>query len=710
MIKEGKLNHRNFWKLKSDTEKSKEQEPYDTITEDDKQLDNEQDTKSYIANYYENLYQARPGIHEYQHKTKEIENKIKEIETEMANKPKVEEFTQEELNRAIKRLKRKKATGPDDIPNEVFIEANSETKNIYVKALNQVNKEMIIPEEWQKGEICRIYKGKGIKGKCSNERGITLSSNFGKLYERMINERITGMVNISEAQAGGKRGCATVDHLLLIKELIKAAKKDKKNVYLTYLDVAKAYDKAWLTGIMYVMYKEGLTDNHWTIVKRLNENLTAQLQTKYGLTREIKIKDSIRQGGVLSTTMYGLLMDEISKNVQKENKGIQINGISGKKGSLLWVDDVLLITTSGEELQKSLDITDDTSKTYHIEYGQAKSNTQIIKRKTKVTKKENFKLGEIPLENTEKYKYLGYIQNSKNNNEDHMKHIKGKTEAAFQKMNALTGNSNFSMIEMETIWKVVEACILPIITYGGEIWDMKETNYKPANVICDGILKRILKVPTSTPREAIYIETGLMDPETIIKKNRISMESRIIKGNNQTMKELLNLNDEESWAEHNRKLKEEIQIEDSDIKDTEYHLKKTLQERIKTSFEIKLKKNAETKSKMKYYTDGKQTWKVGERATYISRLTRNQVSIIFKARTRMLKVKSNYKNGYKDLKCRICGNEEESQKHIMEECETLNREFKVITKEMIFQEDVNELREVAKIIENRIEKLENHNK
>ena len=188
------------------------------------------------------------------------------------------------------------------------------------------------------------------------------------------------------------------------------------------------------------------------------------------------------------------------------------------------------------------------------------------------------------------------------------------------------------------------------------------------------------------------------------------MESRIIKGNNQTMKELLNLNDEESWAEHNRKLKEEIQIEDSDIKDTEYHLKKTLQERIKTSFEIKLKKNAETKSKMKYYTDGKQTWKVGERATYISRLTRNQVSIIFKARTRMLKVKSNYKNGYKDLKCRICGNEEESQKHIMEECEALNKKFKVITKGMIFQEDVNELREVAKIIENRIEKLENHNK
>ena len=709
MIKEGKLNHRNFWKLKSDTEKSKEREPYDTITEDNIQLKDEQETKEYIANYFENLYQARPSVPEYQHKTNDIENKVKEIENEMRNKPTVNEITLEELNDAIKRLKRKKATGPDEIPNEVFIEANQETKNIFIKAFNKVNEEMIIPEEWQKGEICRIYKGKGTKGKCSNERGITLSSNFGKLYERIINERIIGKVNISEAQAGGKRGCATVDHLLLIKELIKAAKKDKKNVYLTYLDVAKAYDKAWLTGIMYVMYKEGLTDNHWTIVKRLNENLTAQLQTKYGLTREIKIKDSIRQGGVLSTTMYGLLMDEISKNVQQKDKGIKINELNEKKGSLLWVDDVLLITTSGKELQESLDITDDTSKTYHVEYGQVKSNTQIIGRKTKANKKESFKLGDIPLENTDKYKYLGYFQNSRNNNEDHMKYIKGKAEGAFQKMNALTGNSNFSMIEMETIWKVVETCIAPIITYGGEIWESDPATYKPANVIYEGILKRILKVPTSTPREAIYIETGLLDPETIIKKNRISMESRIIKGTNLTMKELINMKDEGSWAEQNKKLKEEIRIEDSDINGSEYHLKNTIQKRMKRNLEDKLKASAETKSKMKYYMDGKQTWKVGERAKYISKLTRNQVSTIFKARTRMLKIKSNYKNGYKDLKCRICNNEEESQKHVMEDCVILNAEFKVITKDMIFEEDVNKLREVAKLIEDRMNKMESYN-
>ena len=57
-----------------------------------------------------------------------------------------------------------------------------------------------IPQEWQCGEIIRLHKGKGVKGKCSNERGITLASNAGKLFERIINERINPIIEFTDAQ------------------------------------------------------------------------------------------------------------------------------------------------------------------------------------------------------------------------------------------------------------------------------------------------------------------------------------------------------------------------------------------------------------------------------------------------------------------------------------------------------------------------------
>lgn len=123
----------------------------------------------------------------------------------MENKPKIQDFSAKELDTVISKLKRRKATGPDNIPNEIFLEADKETKEIYLEHYNSINETMEIPEEWQKGNIKRLYKGKGIKGKCSNERGITISSNYGKVYERLINERILNKIYITDSQAGGKK-------------------------------------------------------------------------------------------------------------------------------------------------------------------------------------------------------------------------------------------------------------------------------------------------------------------------------------------------------------------------------------------------------------------------------------------------------------------------------------------------------------------------
>ena len=92
------------------------------------------------------------------------------------------------MENAIKRLKRNKSLGPDKIPNEIFIEANREMKQLLKTMIENIHITENIPQAWEEGEIIRPYKRKGQKGKCSNKRGITLASNVGKVYERVINE------------------------------------------------------------------------------------------------------------------------------------------------------------------------------------------------------------------------------------------------------------------------------------------------------------------------------------------------------------------------------------------------------------------------------------------------------------------------------------------------------------------------------------------
>ena len=274
-------------------------------------------------------------------------------------------------------------------------------------------------------------------------------------------------------------------------------------------------------------------------------------------------------------------------------------------------------------------------------------------------------------------------------------------------MMALAGNSSFENVEMEAIWTVLKACITPAITYSGEAWEPSKKNYHSANQIMDGVLKRILKTPThGTSREALYIETGIMDPEALIIKNRINMEARIKNGNNQTMKDILKSKTKGSWAEENRKLKERLNLDENQMEGSRAQIKAISKTKIKQDFKERINNEMNEKSKMKYFMDGKKDWEPMKPAEYTQKLPRNQVSTIFKARTRMLKVRSNYKKGNKEHKCRLCKHHEETQQHVLEECEKINERCQKVSKEMIFNEDITELRKTAKTIQKRMELLE----
>ena len=705
ITEQGGTKSETFWKMRRKYLGGNSQTNYDTITEEGLILKTEEETKEHIAKYFEELYKAREGKEEYKAWTERIVEKNKEITQEMKNKPPVQAITTQEMNNVIKKLKRNKATGPDDIPNEIFKEADPETKELYLDIVNDIAKRRDIPENWQEGEIKRLYKGKGQKGKCSNERGITLSSNFGKVFERIINERAIKQVKMSEMQAGGSKGRATVDHILIMKEVITYLKNHRKNVYIAFLDVTKAYDKAWLDAIMYVMYKQGLRDNTWSIVRQLNENLTARIETKYGKTRKIRITDSIRQGGVLSVLQYALLMDEISKEVQEKGQGVHIEEIDETIGCLLWMDDVLLIAPETKMMDEMLKTTNHIASIYHIEFGQAKSNVMKVGKRGN---KEEMEMGQMKMDYTKKYKYLGLTQNETNNLEDHLRNTRAKVEAAYQTIMAIAADSVLINLELETIWRNIEICIIPTIIYSGEVWKITKGEKKQINRMLEGIIKRVLMVPTSTPREALYIETGLLDPDTLIKRNRVMMQDRIRKGETTLTKKIIEHNQKGGWKEYTENIKQEMKITDDEMIGKKDTIKKIVGKKTKAYFKEMIDKEGKDKSKVGYLLQGYEgEWKPGVRQPYLNQLTRKQASIIFKARTRMIDVKNNFRGKYQNNLCRLCNETNETQEHVMEECKIIHRnEETKVRKSDLFNKTTEELRETAKKVENIIKIIE----
>ena len=232
---------------------------YPLITEENQEIEDHKLAKEYIANYYEDLYTVRKGKPENENWTTLITNKVKELIREAEIETPMSPITNNDLEQAIRQLKPRKATGPDNIPNELFLNADTKTKEIYKGIINQSIATNKIPKNWKRGTIKRIYKGKGVKGKCSNERGITISSNFGKLFERIINRKMIDQIRITESQAGGRKKEATTDHIMRLKDTVCDIRTKYKNAFIAFLDITKAYDKAWLDAILYVFLKKKLT-------------------------------------------------------------------------------------------------------------------------------------------------------------------------------------------------------------------------------------------------------------------------------------------------------------------------------------------------------------------------------------------------------------------------------------------------------------------
>ena len=378
---------------------------------------------------------------------------------------------------------------------------------------------------------------------------------------------------------------------------------------LTFLDVTKAYDKAWLDGILYNLYNRGVTGPTWNLIRKLNLDLKADIKTKHGLTREINMKDSIRQGGVLSVILYSAMMDEIAKAVSERGIGIPIPKSKDKIGCLLWMDDVVLLSDNEKDMQDLLDITYTIAGKYHIEFGEEKSKTI----KMNMPKKDvQFKLGTMDILNTEQYKYLGEYITAKNDMSKQIKELKGKTEAALQTILSIAGDPMLRGIQMGTIWKLLNTCIMPIILYGSETWNLKKKEEKEINQILDNVLKRILMVPTSTPREVLYIETGLIEPTHMALRNRINMLQRLKKSSNELIECILNSGTERSWKEETLSIILRLRAEHILSEDTQHKAKNATLMCIKNAFKQKITEEGREKSKVNFLLDQRGEWTPGK--------------------------------------------------------------------------------------------------
>ena len=116
-----------------------------------------------------------------------------------------EEIFEEEVFRAIKRLKRNKAPGLDGLVPELFKAFNNELITFLTRIFNAAFCSGIFPRSWSIGSIIPIHK-KGDEKLPSNYRGITLLPIIGKLLSSILNDRLLEWAETNKKVNDGQFG------------------------------------------------------------------------------------------------------------------------------------------------------------------------------------------------------------------------------------------------------------------------------------------------------------------------------------------------------------------------------------------------------------------------------------------------------------------------------------------------------------------------
>ena len=320
-------------------------------------------------------------------------------------------FTKSELLKGISSLSNNKATSFDRISNEILKASKLVISGPALKLFNTILSSSIYPSQWKLDILSPIHKS-GEKFDPNNFRGVTVSSCFGKLFNKLLQKRLEDYCKsknfISNTQGSGKAGSRTSDHLLVVKFLTdKYVKLKGRYLFTCFVDIRKAFDSVPRCKLFYsLLINYSIGGKFLKIIREIYKDNKIFVKLPDGLLEPFTTTISVKQGCVLSPIIFNLYIDKICDIFDQNCRPVKIN--NSKLNCLLWADDLLLVSETAEGLQNCIDKMGKCYEELDLKVNIKKTKVIIFNKGGRtLEKKFNFYLNGEKLVIADQYQYLG---------------------------------------------------------------------------------------------------------------------------------------------------------------------------------------------------------------------------------------------------------------------------------------------------------------
>lgn len=395
-------------------------------------------------------------------------------------------ITLEEVRAALDGLPNHKAIGADGFSNEVLKALGPEALH---RTLSRVWEGELCPDAWTLA-IIHPLKKPGDGTLLSNSRGISLMSCVAKLYESVLQKRLSkaldGSGAIDPEQCGFRTERECSDHILVLTEALRVRKADGLSTYVAFIDFAKAFDTVWRNALLYKLSNLGVRGKMLRVIKALYARTSAAVRVNGTFTDEFGVDLGVRQGGVLSPTLFLAFINDLIRDVKKANLGVKVIQFADRAGfkspvlaGLLWADDVAILAESPKQLAEALAIVDTWCSNWLMKVNATKCNVMVFGPNPESAHAEfekycsttPYKLGGDPVLPSKTYKYLGVLL-SHDLSWDAAVNARADVvrRAIFAHSKVLRNRS----LSTEIRYRYFDTVIMPAALWGSEFWGSEE--------------------------------------------------------------------------------------------------------------------------------------------------------------------------------------------------------------------------------------------
>jgi hypothetical protein len=104
--------------------------------------------------------------------------------------------------------------------------------------------------------------------------------------------------------------------IFLIMQLMGRCREQKKDLYMIFIDLEKAYDKVPRNVMWWALQKHRVSSKYIILIKDMYNNAVTSVRTSDRGTNDFSINIGLHQRSALSPYLFALVMDEVTRDIQ----------------------------------------------------------------------------------------------------------------------------------------------------------------------------------------------------------------------------------------------------------------------------------------------------------------------------------------------------------------------------------------------------------